>query len=126
MPASASGRRVALTPKVRGTERTVWAWAAGDEMLPDIWAKRRVFDLGRLERFRVENRPHDPPSEMDWHDFDKLIEEHAEVLVPLAEAVRKARDSGLSFPFVADYVRLIETMRTVAEIVERAHAKRRT
>jgi hypothetical protein len=78
-----------------------------------------VFDLGRLDRFRAENRPHDPPSDVDWHD----IEKHGDVLAPLAEAVREARDSGLSFPFVAEYVRLTETMRTVAEVVERARAK---
>jgi transcriptional regulator with XRE-family HTH domain len=116
MPAGASGRRVQLTPKVKGSERTLWAWAAGDEALPE---RGQPFDLDRAGRFRVENRPHDPPSDMTLDD----IEEHRDVLAPLTDAVRKARDSGLSFGSVAEYVRLTETTRMVARIVEQAQAK---
>ncbi len=109
MPAAASRRRVELTPKVRGSERTLWAWATGDEALPDIW--RRVFDLDRMGRFRAENRPHDPPTDVTVAD----IEKHGAVLAPLAEAVRKAREAGLPFGFVTEYVHLTETLRAIGE-----------
>jgi hypothetical protein len=51
------------------------------------------------------------------------IQEHRDVLAPLDEAVRNARESGLSFASVAEYVRLTETTRMVAGIVEQAQAK---
>jgi hypothetical protein len=120
MPATATRKQVQLTSKVRGSERTVWAWAAGDEALRDLWRRDTVFDLDRAGRFRLENRPHDPPSGTDWREMQK----HADVLVPLIQAFNRARESGLSTKVLIEHLQLNETMRAFVEGAQ-AKAKRR-
>jgi transcriptional regulator with XRE-family HTH domain len=106
MPATASGSQVRLAPKVKGKERTLWAWAAGDEALPE---RGRPFDLDRVGRFRAENRPHDPGSNVDWRDMEK----HRDVVALIAEAVNKAREAGLPYGALAEYAHLTETVRSI-------------
>jgi transcriptional regulator with XRE-family HTH domain len=116
MPATATRKQMQLTPKVRGSERTVWAWAAGDEALRDLWRRDTGFDLERAMRFRLENRPDDPSSGVDFREMHK----HVDVLVPLTQAFNSARESGLPTKALIEHLQLNQTMRA---FVEGAQAK---
>lgn len=123
LPATAEDRKMALTPSTVCEERTAWAWAVGDHELPrEPWADSEVFDLSRAARFRYENRPHDPPSEMDMFE---ATERYGPELRQLAAAVKAARDAGLSEREIREYVKLTETAMTLAAAVETAKGARR-
>lgn len=107
-----TGEKTALTPDVECSSATAWAWACGDDHIPDMWAERpEVLDLNRGKRFRVENRPHDPGSSMSLDE----MQAHEDTLATLGRGVADARAAGLTLEDVQAYVRLADTMRRVGE-----------
>lgn len=119
LPGEADDQIVTLTPKVVISSRNAWRWVSGEAPVPlDIWRSEAVsIDLDRLRRFEDENRPH---YERDSLTLDE-VEEHQDVLAPIASAASVARAKGLSTKAISGYLRLAETLETFAQ---QAKAKR--
>jgi transcriptional regulator with XRE-family HTH domain len=96
--------RIALTPKARISEHAAWRWAAGDEPIRvEPWDEQpTVFNVDRVIRFADENRPHD---ERDNWSIEK-VEEHEDLLGPVALAARVARDGGVPNSTLHSYIDL--------------------
>jgi hypothetical protein len=110
LPESATDEQIDLTPRTRASSLALWRWATGDEELRlDVGHKDPSvrLDLDRTERFRTENRPHDPMANVP---FQRLIE-NEDVLRPVLEAVDAARERGLSLRAILDWVELATTWR---------------
>ena len=122
LPATANpDEEIGLTPETTVSEREAWQWSAGNEPLPD---GRTVLDLGRVARFEVENRPHDPPDETslaqmrDWGRDGTLS--------GLRDGYRAALSSGVSHGAARVYLDMIDNMAGIREIAEeRANGERR-
>lgn len=121
LPAQAGDERINLTPETVATADTAWRWAAGAEAVPDIWADDpKVTSIDRIMRFEHENRPHDPPVDIEMGVF----EDHEDVLIPVVEAIQVAVDSGLSKGAVLEYVDFIEAMRALSKSMQARKAKK--
>lgn len=94
----AGGDEVRLVPTVAVTAGVAWRWAAGLDPLPP-----HADDVDRAARFAVENQPYDPPDATSL----AMLNEHADVLVDAARAVRAAQQAGLSARAVLEAVELL-------------------
>lgn len=116
MPHAADETEAYLTPNVHGSAAKLWRWATGERALPDIWGSddRRVFDLDREERFRRENRPHEPLSQFTLADMER----HRDVLQPLERAVHTALEAGIPLDAILAHVELVQTSRSILQGIQ--------
>ena len=94
LTAEADDEEVELTPTVAVEARRAWAWAAGDEALPESSPD----PSGR--GFNAVNRPHDPKSELRERD----LRDATERLEPLWAMCEQAVDDGVSPEVVSAFV----------------------
>jgi transcriptional regulator with XRE-family HTH domain len=95
---------VELTPNVSApTADAAWRWACG-EYQP--FPLDRPTPAADVLRFMATNRPHDARN----GDLVDEIEQHREVLAPIAKAVRTAMADGVSLKTVVDYLRLTDAL----------------
>lgn len=118
---------VALAPNATASEVTAWRWATGDSEFPaNPWADDHgvALDLdstGRPERFRRENRPHDPPNDTDIRDVVKHEREAEDVMA----AVSALRARGVSLKSIVGWLETAEDMaRLVAGGIARQAAQK--
>lgn len=114
LTARADDERIDLAANASSTTRMAWRWATGEERpagLPWGGETSRHLDLDRARRFRAENRPHDPPDDTPLEE----VEEHQDVLADVLATVDAARERGLPLASIVSYVRLVDTMRGLAE-----------
>ena len=97
LTATADDSPIKLASEVTTSAWNAWAWACGDARLGEYTAAGPV-DLFRY-RFSRENRPHNPIRIVPWSE----VAQHWDVLEPLARAVRKAADAGLSIDAVVSF-----------------------
>lgn len=106
--------RIANTWEITLAE--AWAWASGEE-LPDSstpGADKSWSDHLRADKFRVENRPHRPPTTLAMDQYRDLVE--LGVFNAVTEAVRRVESMGYSSDVIVDH---IETMGLM-DALERA------
>lgn len=110
--------RIANTWEITLAE--AWAWASGEE-LPNTstpGVDKSWDDHLKGDKFRVENRPHRPPTTLAMDQYRDLVELGA--FNAVTEAVRRVESMGYSSDVIVDH---IETM-SLMDALERAARKK--
>ncbi|WP_436788236.1 hypothetical protein [Yinghuangia sp. YIM S10712] len=120
LPAKADSRAIQLTPSVGATAREAWEWAGGEQPFQEMpWRPERVFDLDRWERFVDENQPHVEHDRATVEDDERW----ADVLAPVAEAVRVALAAGVPAASIKTVVDSAATMHNLHQHMERKRSQ---